>query len=102
MLKRVGGLPPGSKMNQVYVVRPNVAIGGQPEVFRVKVQRVLINNDQTTNITLKPSDQVYIGETLESEFSRLLPDWLAPVYRELIGLLPDEWRQRNRFRSSEP
>ena len=36
-LKRVGGLPPGSKLNQVYVVRPNIASGGRAEVFRVDV-----------------------------------------------------------------
>jgi protein involved in polysaccharide export with SLBB domain len=96
MLKRVGGLPPGSKLNQVYVVRPNVAAGQQPEVFRVKVARVLLDNDQKTNVLLKPSDQVYIGESRESEFSRLLPDWLAPMYRRFVGLLPDDWFQRNR------
>ncbi len=96
MLKRIGGLPPGSKMNQVYVVRPNVAIGLQPELFRVKVARVLLDNDQTTNVLLKPSDQVYIGESRESEFSRLLPDWLAPMYRRYVGLLPDDWMQRSR------
>jgi polysaccharide export outer membrane protein len=94
MLKRVGGLPPGSKMNQVYVVRPNVAVGLRPEVFRVKVVRVLLGGDQTTNVILKPSDQVYIGESMESELSRLLPDWLAPMYRQFVGLLPDEWLQQ--------
>jgi polysaccharide export outer membrane protein len=36
-LKRVGGLPPGSKLNQVYVVRPHIAMGQRPEVFRVNV-----------------------------------------------------------------
>ena len=32
-LTRVGGLPPGSKLNQVYVVRPNVAAGGETAGF---------------------------------------------------------------------
>jgi protein involved in polysaccharide export with SLBB domain len=96
MLKRVGGLPPGSKLNQVYVVRPNVAVGTQPEVFRVNVPRVLIHDDQKTNVLLKPSDQVYIGETRQSEFSRLLPDWLAPMYRRLTGLTPEDWWLRKR------
>ena len=102
MLKRVGGLPPGSKLNQVYVVRPNVDIGGRPEVFRVNVPRVLIWNDQTTNVALQPSDQVYVGESRESAFSRLLPDWMAPMYRRFVGLLPDEWLQRTRLRQREP
>lgn len=97
MLKRVGGLPPGSKLNQVYVVRPNVASDRQTEVFRVHVQRILMDNDQRSNVTLKPSDQIYIGETRESVLSRLLPDWMAPMYRQLVGLMPDEWWQRNRF-----
>ncbi|HEV3438970.1 MAG TPA: hypothetical protein VG122_16505 [Gemmata sp.] len=95
-LKRVGGLPPGSKLNEVYVVRPNVATGEQTEVFRVNVPRVLIDNDQTTNVPLKPSDQVYVGETRGSVFARVLPDWLAPMYRQFVGLLPDDWWSRKR------
>ena len=90
-LKRVGGLPPGSKLNQVYVVRPNVAAGTRPEVFQVDVPAVLGDNDQTTNVPLKPSDEVYIGETKRSVFARILPDWLGPVYRRLAGLLPEDW-----------
>jgi len=90
-LKRVGGLPPGSKLNQVYVVRPNVAGGGRPEVFGVDVEAVLLDNDPATNIPLRPSDQVYVGETHRSSFSRLLPDWLRPIYRKVAGLLPEEW-----------
>jgi polysaccharide export outer membrane protein len=101
-LKRVGGLPPGSKLSQVYVVRPNVASGERTEVFRVDVPRVLVFNDQTTNVTLKPSDQVYVGETPGSMFARLLPDWLAPLYRDLVGLLPDDWWARNKIRNRGP
>jgi len=95
-LTRVGGLPPGSKLNQVYVVRPNVASGGQPEVFRVNVPAVLIDGDPATNVVLQPSDEVYIGETSRSVFARVLPDWLGPVYRRLTGLLPDDWWPFNR------
>ena len=91
MLKRIGGLPPGSKLNQVYVVRPNVAGGDRPEVFRVNVAAVLIDNDQATNVPVKPSDEVYIGETKRSVVARMLPDWLGPAYRRFAGLLPDEW-----------
>jgi protein involved in polysaccharide export with SLBB domain len=90
-LKRVGGLPPGSKLSQVYVVRPNVASGGQPEVFRVDVPAVLIDADQETNVPLKPSDEVYVGETSRSVFARILPSWLGPAYRRVSGLLPDDW-----------
>jgi polysaccharide biosynthesis/export protein len=101
-LKRVGGLPPGSKLSEVYVVRPNVATGEQTEVFRVDVPRVLIGNDPTTNVPLKPSDQVYVGETRGSVIARVLPDWLAPAYRRFVGLLPDDWWSRNKIRSHEP
>jgi protein involved in polysaccharide export with SLBB domain len=90
-LKRVGGLPPGTKLNEVYVVRPNVATGGRPEVFRVDVAGVLLDDDPGTNIPLRPSDQVYVGETRRSTFSRVLPNWLGRAYRRLGGLLPDDW-----------
>ncbi len=91
MLRRIGGLPPGSKLSQVYVVRPNVAAGGPPEVFQVDVAAVLADNDPTTNVPLRPSDAVYVGETKRSVFARILPDWLGPVYRRCAGLLPDDW-----------
>lgn len=97
-LRRVGGLPPGSKLNQVYVVRPNVAAGGRPEVFPVDVPAVLLDGDPATNVPLKPSDEVYVGETTRSVFSRILPDWASPLYRRLAGLLPDEWWPRTRTR----
>lgn len=101
-LKRVGGLPPGSQLSQVYVVRPNVAAGSRPEVFRVNVPAVLLDNDPATNIPLHPSDQVYVGESHRSSFSRLLPEWLGPAYRRLTGLLPDDWWPFARPRVSGP
>jgi polysaccharide export outer membrane protein len=91
LLKRVGGLPPGSKLNQVYVVRPHIAAGQPPEVFRVDVEAVMLDNNPATNIPLRPSDQVYIGETRGSALSRSLPHWMGTVYRRLMGLLPDHW-----------
>lgn len=90
-LKRVGGLPPGSKLNQVYVIRPNVAAASKPQVFRVNVPAVLVDNDPRTNVPLMPDDQVYIGETRQSSLSRLMPDWLGIAYRRMTGLLPDNW-----------
>jgi protein involved in polysaccharide export with SLBB domain len=101
-LKRVGGLPPGSQLSQVYVVRPNIATGARPEVFRVNVPAVLLDNDQATNIPLRPSDQVYVGETHWSSFSRILPGWLGPAYRRIAGLLPDDWWPFTRPRMSRP
>ncbi|MBY0455939.1 MAG: hypothetical protein K2V38_01230 [Gemmataceae bacterium] len=92
-LKRVGGLPPGSKLNQVYVIRPNVTAAARTQVFRVDVPAVLLDGDPRTNVRLQPDDQVYIGETRLSRLSRLLPDWLGTAYRRLTGLLPDDWRR---------
>ena len=90
-LKRVGGLPPGSRLSQVYLVRPNVVTGSPPEVFRVDVPAVLLDSNPATNIVLRPSDQVYVGETRFSTFSRILPAWLGRAYRRVAGLLPDDW-----------
>jgi len=90
-LNRVGGLPPGSKLNEVYVVRPNVAAAARPQVFRVNAPEVLVDGDPRTNVILQPDDQVYIGETRGSSLSRLLPDWMGTVYRRATGLLPDVW-----------
>lgn len=90
-LRRVGGLPPESRLSRVYVVRPNVADGRRPEVFRVDVAAVVLDGDPATDIPLRPSDQVYVGETHRSSFSRALPDWLGAVYRRVAGLLPDDW-----------
>ena len=90
-LTRTGSLPPGSELSSVYVVRPNVAAGARPEVFKVSAAAVLLDHDHATNVTLRPSDQVYVGETKGSALSRALPSWLGPAYRRLLGLLPDEW-----------
>jgi protein involved in polysaccharide export with SLBB domain len=90
-LKRVGGLPPGSKLNQVYVIRPNVAAATRPQVFRVDVGAVLVDGDPRTNVALQPDDQVYVGETKQSSLSRVMPDWMGTVYRRVTGLLPDDW-----------
>lgn len=104
-LGRVGGLPPGSKLNKVFVVRPNVSAGSQSQVYHIDVEAVLLDGDTRTNIPLRPSDQLYIGETRRSSFSRILPDWLRPAYRRVAGLLPDDWRPWTwvkRDRENEP
>jgi protein involved in polysaccharide export with SLBB domain len=100
-LTRVGGLPPGSKLNQVYVIRPNVAAAARPQVFRVHVAAVLVDGDNRTNVMLQPDDQVYVGETRQSSLSRLLPEWLGTAYRRVTGLMPDEWWPFPKFRKPE-
>jgi protein involved in polysaccharide export with SLBB domain len=92
-LWRVGAIKQGSTdLRDVHVVRPNVAVGGRPEVLRVDVEAVALDGDHQTDVTLRPSDQVYVGETRRSRFSRLLPGWLRPFYRKMVGMLPpDGW-----------
>lgn len=101
-LKRVGGLPPGSKLNQVYVVRPNVAAATRAQVFRVNVAAVLVDGDPRTNVELQPDDQIYVGETRQSSLSRVLPDWLGIAYRRVTGLLPDDWWPFSKSLRAEP
>jgi protein involved in polysaccharide export with SLBB domain len=92
-LWRVGAVKQGcSDLHDVHVLRPNVATGGEPRLFKVNIDAVTFDGDQMTNVLLRPSDQVYVGETRRSSFSRLLPEWLKPLYRKLVGLLPpDGW-----------
>jgi len=85
-LYRTGSLRPGcSDLGDVFVLRPNVAVGGEPQVFRADLRAVL-RGDHTTNVILEPGDQVYVGETRRSSFARLLPDWLKPGYMRMAGL----------------
>jgi hypothetical protein len=85
-LYRTGSLRAGcSDLRDVSVLRPNVAAGGRPEVFRIDLGAVL-QGDHSTNVLLEPGDQVYVGETRRSSFARLLPDWMKGGYCRLAGL----------------
>lgn len=87
-LWRVGAVQPGcSDLRDVTVVRPNVALGEKPEIFDVDVASIL-NGDHQSNVRLQPSDFILVGETRRSSFSRLLPDWLRPLYDRLMGIWP--------------
>jgi protein involved in polysaccharide export with SLBB domain len=92
-LRRTGTIPAGaSKLNRVYVLRSNVAAGTPPRLYHVDVEAVLLDSENATNLPLEPGDHVYIGETRRSSIVRLLPDWAKPLYRKVVGLLPDSWR----------
>ena len=92
-LWRVGAMKQGcTDLRHVTVTRPHVADGGPPEVFKVDVGAVVLDGDHATDVVLRPADQVTVGETQRSRFSRLLPTWLRPLYRKLVGMLPpDGW-----------
>ncbi len=85
-LVRTDSLQRGSTdLRDVFVLRPNVAAGREPEVFRADLPAVQAG-DHTTNVVLEPGDQVYVGETRRSSFARLLPDWLKGGYCRLAGV----------------
>lgn len=91
LLVRIGAIQSHeSNLNRVYVLRPNVAAGEKADVFHVDVDAVVLDGEQRTNIPVLPGDQIYVGETRRSSFSRLLPAWARPYYRKLVGLLPTD------------
>lgn len=92
-LRRAEMIPVGSsRLKRVYVLRSNVATGTPPQLFHIDVESVLFEGDTAGNLPLEPGDHIYIGETRRSSISRLLPDWLKPVYRKIVGLLPEVFR----------
>jgi protein involved in polysaccharide export with SLBB domain len=90
-LDRTGAFKSGSSdWRDVCVVRPNVAAGEKTQVFRADLEAIVLDGDHTTDVPLRPGDQVYVGETRRSSFSRVLPDWVRPWYRALVGLRQPE------------
>ncbi len=96
-LQKAGAILPGTtQLNDVFIVRGNVAVGRPPEVFHVDVAAVLLDGDGSSNIPIQPADHLYVGETRNSSFRRLLPDWLQPLYQQLAGLWPSSDDSRPR------
>jgi polysaccharide biosynthesis/export protein len=85
-LQRAGGLGPGAAIKRVYVVRPNVARGEQPQVFPIDLAAIIHQSDPRTNVILQPLDEVYVGETRRAALSKALPKWLQPAYHRLCRL----------------
>jgi protein involved in polysaccharide export with SLBB domain len=86
VLQRVGGVTPGAAPDEVYVVRSRIAEGKQPEVFHVRLREILVQHNDGSNVRLQPQDQIYVGETSRSIFSRYLPPWLRPMFDTLWGM----------------
>lgn len=78
MLRRTGGLAPGSAFRAVHVVRPHVASGQRPEVFTVDLAAALDKTD-SNDVRLQPSDHIYIGETSGSSLARCMPPWVRAM-----------------------
>ncbi len=88
LLQRVGGITRGAAPDEVYVVRPHLVEGRPPEVFRIRMRAILLNQDQRTNLRLQPFDRIYIGQTGPSQFTKCFPAWLQPLYEAFWGLRP--------------
>ncbi len=86
LLHRVGGLTPGAALHDIRVIRPHVAQGKAPEVFRIDLAAILLRGDLETNIVLEPYDQIHIGQSRRSYFSDCLPPWLRPFYDRACGM----------------
>ena len=76
---RVGGITPGAEPRDVYVVRSHLTEGGQPEIFKINLDDIVVKKDYKTNIRVLPFDQIYVGETRKSRVERNIPEWLRPV-----------------------
>jgi polysaccharide biosynthesis/export protein len=88
-LVRVGAIQTGtSNNNRIYVVRPNVAVNEKTDIYHVDVDAIVLDSDHETNLNIAPGDKIYVGETRRSSFSRLLPGWMRPIYRKIVGVLP--------------
>jgi protein involved in polysaccharide export with SLBB domain len=86
LLQRVGGITPGAATESIYVVRPGLMEGRQPEVFHVDLQAILLRKDQRTNIALQPFDQVFVGESRPFSFEKCIPPILRPLYESICGM----------------
>jgi protein involved in polysaccharide export with SLBB domain len=77
LLRRTGGLSSQAKLDEVFVLRPQVAAGRRPELFNVDLEAILIKGDESSNIVVQPYDHVYVGTTRRSVYAHYLlgGDW---------------------------
>jgi protein involved in polysaccharide export with SLBB domain len=88
VLQRVGGITPGAEPTEIYVVRSHIADWQRPEIFHVDLQAIVMNEDQQTNIRVRPYDQIYVGETRQARIEKCIPPWLRPTYQIVWNMLP--------------
>jgi polysaccharide export outer membrane protein len=86
VLRRVGGITHGAAPGAIYVVRPGIMEGCQPQVFHVDLKAILVEHNQRTNIRVHPCDQVFVGETRPFSFEKCIPPILRPLYEIVCGL----------------
>jgi protein involved in polysaccharide export with SLBB domain len=96
LLQRCGGVTPGAAATDIYVIRPRIAEGKPPQIFRVNVKNMAAHQDEKTNLLVQPFDEVYVGETRQSCLEKCIPPCLRPLFEAACGLcraLPcaDRW-----------
>lgn len=88
LLRRVGGITPGAKPSEVYVVRPHIDEGGRPEIFHIDLDNIVAKHKQATNLRLLPNDQIYVGATRQARVEEALPPWMRPFYQAIWNTRP--------------
>lgn len=84
ILQRWGGITPASDVRSILVVRRNVSLRQQPEQFRIDYQAIR-EGDSRTNIFIEPNDEIVIGESRRSKFTRSMPIDMSWMTREWGG-----------------
>ena len=97
-IRRSGGVLAAADLKEIHVVRGNLALNRQPQIFTVDLQDIFLNGNPQTNIIIEPFDNVWIGELARSKLGKALPKWLRPVYRGFCrvvpALCPKDWSQQ--------
>jgi polysaccharide biosynthesis/export protein len=86
LLRRVGGISPGAAPDEVFLVRAHAGEDKRPEVFRINLRAILLQQDPRTDVVVQPLDRIYIGEKRTFSFEKCIPPWLRPIYETLVGI----------------
>ena len=86
LLRRVGGITSGAADGDIHVIRSHVADGKAPELFHVKLGAILKRHDESSDVVLQPSDQIYVGQSRKALLQNSIPPLLRPVYQAIFGL----------------
>jgi protein involved in polysaccharide export with SLBB domain len=89
LLQRSGGITPGAAIDDIHLIRPHVADGGNPEVFQIDLEAIVRRHDQSSNVHVQPFDQVYVGQSQKCSYEKVVPPCLRPLYETIFGLNRD-------------
>ncbi len=79
LLRRVGGLTPESAPSEITILRDPALAGDKPQVIRVDLREVLLENNPRTNVIVQPYDQIQVPENKRSRLSKALHPWLQRI-----------------------